>query len=485
MIFTLFSAPFVSGLLSFVIKRDKVRRALLAFTALAHLLLVSLVSSGPQTVSGWIGADALSQLFLFITSLLFLASSIYTIGYLSSHSQSESQDKRFSREAGFTGCLILFLSMMTLAIISQHISLFWVAIEATTLLSAPLICFQSSARSLEASWKYLLICSVGIAIALIGNIAMAVTCSFGEALKTFPMTFNELARHADLLQKDWLKIAFVFMLIGYGTKMGLAPMHTWLPDAHSESPSSVSALLSGALLNCAFLGILRTNIILNKAGLGDFSAKLLIFFGAASLLMASWFIVQQKDFKRLLAYSSIEHMGILAVAAGAGVNTYFGGMLHAVNHSLTKGMLFMVAGNILNIYKTKSSSDVRGLIRRAPLTGFLWIAGFLSICGVPPFGTFVSEITILTGLGRQHQWLILSLMLASLGVIFVGMSRIVIFMVYGESPLSDEEKGGQRIDYWTILPPLSLFVMILILGLWIPAPLKGLLDQATMILRGY
>lgn len=481
----MFLAPFLGGLLCFVVKGDTLRRGLLFLTALIHLFLVTLLYVNPGKAGRWIAADDLSLLFLFITSILFLASSLYTIAYLSSHSHKESRNKRFSREAGFTGCLILFLSMMTLAIVSQHISLFWMAIEATTLVSAPLICFHSSSRSLEASWKYLLICSVGIAIALIGNIGIAVAASFDDALKSLPLTFNELALHADLLQKDWLKIAFVFMLIGYGTKMGLVPMHTWLPDAHSESPSSVSALLSGALLNCAFLGIMRANIILNRAGLGEFSGKLLVFFGAVSLLLASWFIVQQKDFKRLLAYSSIEHMGILAVAAGAGIHTCFGGMLHAVNHSLTKGMLFMVAGNILSIYKTKSSSDVKGLIRRAPVSGFLWVAGFLSICGVPPFGTFVSELSILTGLGRQQQWLMLAVMLGALGVVFVGMSRIVISMAYGESSFSEGETGGSVIDIWTVLPPLFLFMMILILGIWIPSPLKQLIEGATMVLKGY
>ena len=486
------SAPFVSGLLSFFIKQDRLRRGILAFTGLIHLVLTVLIFAVYQTDgeplntwSGWISVDALSLLFLIITSLLFMAASFYSIGYLFSHSHPESRNKRFSREAGFSACLNLFLSMMTLAIVSQHISLFWMAIEATTLVSAPLICFHSSPRSLEAAWKYLLICSVGIALAFIGNIAIAVAKSFGEISGDVPMTFHELFLHAGLLQGDWLKIAFVFMLIGYGTKMGLVPMHTWLPDAHSEAPSSVSALLSGALLNCAFLGILRVNMVMNRAGQGEFSGKLLVFFGALSLILASWFIVRQKDFKRLLAYSSIEHMGILAVAAGAGAQTYFGGMLHSVNHSLTKGMLFLVAGNILNIFKTKSSVTVKGLVRRAPVSGFLWIAGFLSICGIPPFGTFVSEITILTGLGRQHNWLILVVMLAALGVIFVGMSRIVISMSYGEGRVSNLDNADRQTDYWTILPPLSLFLMILILGVWIPGPVNQLIDQAAMVLKGY
>ena len=215
--------------------------------------------------------------------------------------------------------MLFFLGTTTLAILSLHTGVFWMAIEATTLASAPMISYQRSSRSLEAAWKYLLICSVGIAIALVGNTALAVSIAFHPATYGLPLTFRGLAAHAASLHPVWLKVAVAFIRVGYGTKMGLAPMHTWLPDAHSEAPSPVSALLSGALLNCAFLGILRTNAILVRAGIGDYSNGLLIAFGLGSMFLAGWFILQQADFKRLLAYSSIEHMGILAIAAGAGL----------------------------------------------------------------------------------------------------------------------------------------------------------------------
>ncbi len=217
---------------------------------------------------------------------------------------------------------------------------FGVGVETTTLASAPLIYFHRHQRSLEATWKYLMICSVGIALALMGNILLSISM-VGSDTRGGTMLLADLLAAAPGMQPFWLKAAFIFLLVGYGTKMGLAPMHNWLPDAHSESPSLVSALLSGALLNCAFLGILRAHQICTAAGIADFSSDLLVFFGLLSMVMAAIFIVGQGDYKRLLAYSSVEHMGILALGVGIGGGAAFGAMFHAVNHSLTKAGLFL------------------------------------------------------------------------------------------------------------------------------------------------
>lgn len=480
----LLSIPFLGGLLCFAIVRDSLRRALLLLCAAGHLVTVLAIwnrgSSAPP--GNWLGVDALSLVFLLITSLLFLLASLYATGYLAQHASPADANRRCSREAIFCGSLLMFAGAMTLALISRHIGLFWMAIEGTTLASAPLICYQRSAHSLEAAWKYLLICSVGIALALLGNIALAMAASQDPIAGSLPLTFTHLTDQAHALQPVWLKSAFAFLLVGYGTKMGLAPMHTWLPDAHSEAPSPASALLSGALLNCAFLGLLRLNRVMLQAGLGDYSNHLLVGFGLLSMLLAGWFIVQQADFKRLLAYSSIEHMGILAVAAGAGAQTHFGAILHALNHSLTKGMLFLVAGNILGAYHTKSTRKVRGILVRLPLSGVLWLAGFMAICGVPPFGTFVSEFSIMAGLGKGHHWIVLGLMLLALGVIFVGMARVVIPMAYG-TPESKTPPGAAPSPFFThLLPPLILGSMVLMLGCWIPAPLKQLIQQAALLM---
>lgn len=484
MIRTLLFIPLMGGLLSFMIASDRLRRAVLVLTALCHFAAVlTLWHTGlPPIGDAWLGIDALGFLFLLITSTLFSMAALYTVGYLAGHSHVSTPNTRLSRESMFTGSFIFFLGTMTLAIMSQHVGVFWMAIESTTLASAPLISYQRSPRSLEAAWKYLLICSVGIALALIGNIAIVVSAAFDPSLHGLPMTFTALADHAGALQSTWIKGAFVFFLVGYGTKMGLAPMHTWLPDAHSESPSPVSALLSGALLNCAFLGILRVHVILGKAELAMFSNQLLMGLGILSMFLAGWFIVQQTNFKRLLAYSSIEHMGILAIAAGAGTQTHFGAMLHAMNHSLTKGMLFLVAGNILAVFGTKTVRDVRGIVRAMPVSGILWIAGFLSICGVPPFGTFVSEFSILYGLAQSGHWTVMALMLLALGIIFVGMFRILIPMAYGEP--SQELPVAQK-NGWYVIPPMILCAAVLVLGCWIPDPLNRLFAQAASLLGAY
>ncbi len=474
--------PFISGIACYWIASDRIRRQIPVIAGLACLAVIGGIwkRGGDLADGNWIGIDSLSLLFLLINSILFTASAVYASGYLEKHAHAPDADRRFSREAIFTGTLLVFLTTMTLAIASRHPGIFWMAIEATTLASAPLISFQRSGRSLEAAWKYLLICSVGIALALIGIMALAVSAAFSPAIRELPMTFSSLAANAGALQPVWLKAAFVFILVGFGTKMGLAPMHNWLPDAHSEAPSPVSVLLSGALLNCAFLGIIRTNTILVHAGLGEYSNQLLLVLGIFSMFLAGGFILMQADFKRLLAYSSVEHMGILAVALAAGSHTHAGGMLHALNHSLTKGMLFLVAGNILAAYHTKSAREINGLVRGMPLTGILWIAGFLAICGVPPFGTFVSEFSILTGLAQTEQWVSMVLVLSALGIIFVGMARIVIPMAYGEPAAAGE--ASLALSWQSALPPLVLCILVLSLGFYIPPPLQRLIEASARVI---
>jgi len=291
---------------------------------------------------------------------------------------------------------------------------------------------------------------------------------------------QSLQQQASQLHGPWLKVAFVFFLVGYGTKMGLAPLHTWLPDAHSESPSPVSALRSGALLNCAFLGILRLHQLCVAAGQGDFSQGLLILFGLASVLVAAVFLLRQADFKRMLAYSSVEHMGILALGVGLGGVGVFGSLLHAVNHSLTKAALFLVAGNILAAYATKSTSDVRGIRRVLPVTGVLWLAGFLAITGSPPFGTFLSEFTILKAALDQHHYAVAVLYLILLGLIFIAMANLVLPMTQGEALNKGqpaERKRGEPL--WSVAPAAVLLALTLTLGLWIPTWFRSALDEAA------
>ena len=372
-ILALILVPALAGLGSFVTRSNEIRRVVLVATAALHVVLTAAVwIHRPEPIlDGWLQLDALGLLFLSIVSCLFMAAAVYAISYLAHEQPGARPDFEESvlfvnePEAIFVGCLLLFLSTMTLVTMSHNFGVLWVAVEATTLSSAPLIYFHRHHRSLEATWKYLLICSVGIALALLGTFFLAFSASGKEAAGV-PLVLGELISHASLLRIPFLKVAFLFMLVGYGTKMGLAPLHSWLPDAHSEAPSVVSALLSGALLNCAFLAILRVTQVLDAAGSGDFSRSLLLVFGLISVVIATVFIVGQLDFKRMLAYSSIEHMGIVAIGVGLGAAGSFGGLLQAVNHSLTKGMMFLVAGNILARYRTKSTKLITGMLGGLP-----------------------------------------------------------------------------------------------------------------------
>ena len=489
MITALIMIPAVAGAAAFLIRKPALCRGLLIASAVAHLALVALCwrATPAPTAGGWLSLDAPGLLFLSIASVLFLLASVYRVGPARVEAPKRDFEEGFlftsTPESIFSGCMLLFLSTMTLVCTSQQSGLVWIAIEATTLASAPLIYFHRHRRSLEAAWKYLLICSVGIALALLGNFFLAVSASGVEGGSSLVFGALTLEARAGMLGPVWLRAAFLLMLVGYGTKMGLAPMHTWLPDAHSESPSSVSALLSGALLNCSFLGILRIQQLLFAAGDGEFGGGLLVGFGLLSMAVAGVFIIGQRDYKRMLAYSSVEHMGILAVGVGLGGAAVFGAMFHAVGHSLTKAALFLTAGNILTAYRTKNVAEVRGLRRFLPASGILWIAGFLAITGMPPFSTFLSEFTILTSAVSQGRNGVAAAYLALLAVVFIGMMIAMMGMAQGESSAC-RVGSKEREKMLSILPPALMLIAVLVLGLGIPQGIGRVLRQAALAVGG-
>lgn len=497
--------PLAAGIAMLLLRNATLRYGMLLQTALAHTGLTFCLGlhfvcslndkAAPiHALNGLLHPDRPGMLFLALASLLFLAASVYAVGYLRNEREHTAPRKDFQDGTAFTNapeqrflaCLCFFLASMTLVTMTQHLGALWVGIELTTLTSAPLIYFHRHRRSLEATWKYLMICSVGIALAFMGNIlfTMAFYPDMPEAAHqmSFFMSSAEQALRAGSVPAPWLKAGFIFLLVGYGTKMGLAPLHNWLPDAHSQAPSLVSALLSGALLNCAFLGILRGHQILGAAGLRDFSGALLVFFGLLSMLVAAVFIVGQGHFKRLLAYSSVEHMGILALGVGLGGAATYSALLHSVSHSLTKCMLFLLAGNILSHYHTHSSYDARGLRWTMPVTAALWTAGFLAIVGSPPFGLFVSEFSLLKAMLGQERWLVAGIYLTALAVIFVGMSVPVLRMVQGPKPPSVAPRHTETVC--NVGPSLVLGLLVLVLGLWVPDWLTEFLRNAAVAVGG-
>jgi len=503
MLYALIGLPTVAGVAALLLRGNLVRRCLLVVAALGHLGLTIAIWNQqvlPVESGQWLALDGPGKLFLGVMSLLFAASALYCFGYLERENLdllAGRTDSTNESEQIFIGCLLFFEAAMTLVTMSQHFGLLWVAIEATTLASAPLIYFHRHNRSLEATWKYLLICSVGIALALMGVFLLAVAATgTTKGQEPIPLTVMDLisAAAAGKLDHSWLHIGFLFVLVGFGTKMGLAPMHNALPDADSEAPSAVGALLSGALLNCAFLGILRYYQVCAAAGEGAFCQQLFIIFGLLSMAVAGAFIIGQGDFRRLLAYSSIEHMGIICLAVGIGGPVdaslgfassgiaascgAFAAALHSVNHSLTKAALFLLSGNIRHFYNSRVAADVRGAVHSIPWTGGLWVACILAIVGVPPFGPFLSEFLVLKAALDQGQYFIAILYLLLLAVVFVGMTSVALSMAFGKPPEGEREATAPE-PIWAVAPPAVLCLLVVALGLYLPEQLKTALVDAA------
>ncbi len=478
--------PLIGGGLAFALRSPFLRRGLLLTTAITHLVLtISCWTKTPEPLlGGWLALDDIGLLFLTVVSFTFFCTAIYAVGYLARETTGPKPDVvegflfRNEPESVFIGCMLVFLAAATAVTFSQHFGLLWVSLEMSTLATAPLIYFHRHHRSLEALWKYLLLCSVGIALALCGNFLLAVA-AFDPNTPHVGLTVAELSAAAPSLRTSWLQAAFLFFVVGYGTKMGLAPLHNWLPDTYSESPSIVP-MLSTAMLNCVFLGILRVHSLCILKGCGDFSAEVLQLFGIVSIVVAAVFILRQRDFKRMLAYSSVEHVGIITLGVGLGSVGVFGGILHAINHALVKAPLFMVAGNILRGYGTKEISQVQGLFRKLPVSGTLWVVGFLAITGSPPFGTFISELTVLKGALDNRQYLMGAVYVVFLGLIFIGMSGGVLRMLHGQSSDHAARRRSPAEPWWSVVPAIVMLGGALWLGISIPETLADRLRAASL-----
>lgn len=475
MALALILVPLVLAALAFALPSERWRPWLVPIGGATHLTLVVVALRRPEVTAfeGWLLLDPLGRLILGFLSLLFFLCALYVPGYLAL--------RRDRSNRIFCTCLLAFLGTTTLMTASHHLGLMWVALEATTLASAPLLYFNRNQRSLEATWKYLLIGSVGIALALLGSLFLAYS-AFRAGLDT-SLLFDDLIRDAPQLSRPWLHSAFVLLFVGYGTKMGLAPMHTWKPDAYGESPGVVGALLAGGLTNCAFLALLRFYQICAAAGEAAFVREIMVVIGLLSMAVAGVFMARQQDFKRLLAYSSVEHMGILVLGMGIGGAAVFGVLLHLVNNGLTKGVLFLSAGNIHRAYGSKLTTDVSGALRRVPISGALFLAGFFAITGSPPFGVFLSEFIILRAAIDGEQFLIAGLFLALLFVVFVGMGATVLSVVQGEPP-KDLRPNAYHDSFLMVGPAIACLALVLLLGLYIPPPINGLLQDAASFLDG-
>lgn len=475
MIWLLFCVPLLFAAVAAAVPSNRWRPLLVPAGGLAHLALTALaLAGGPLSgLQRWLVLDAPGRLVLGLISVLFFVCALYAPGYLALRAERPNRI--------FCACLLGMLGMMTLVVLSHHLGLMWVAVEAMTLTTAPLLFFNHNPRSLEATWKYLLIGSVGIALALLGSFFLAYA-ALHEGLHP-TLLLDDLVVMAPRLSAPWLHAAFVLLLVGYGTKMGLAPMHTWKPDAYGEAPGLVGALLAGGVTSCAFLAILRFYQICRGTAEAAFARELLVFIGLFSMAVAAVFMVRQRDFKRMLAYSSVEHMGILVLGIGLGGLATFGALLHLVTNGLSKGVLFLSAGNIHRAYGSKLTDDVRGAMHRLPLSGTLFLAGFLLITGSPPGGPFLSEFTILYGAFQGGSFVVASLYLLLLAIVFIGMGTTVLRVVQG-TPSEPAAATPYREQTRVILPILIFLGLAVMLGVYIPPPLKQLLNDAATCLEG-
>lgn len=467
----LFLAPLLVVVLGLIVRRARFSEYLnLGASAVTLLIAAPLPFAAglPMTLlDGYLIVDPLGAWVAMCVAVVYLLSSIYAIGYM------RHDVRRQTQLPLFYALLAGFALTMLVAPLVNRIGVYWIAIELTTLVSTFLVGFERNAESMEAAWKYIIVVSSGISLALLGTTLLywGGTFVYGE---TYQLTWASLVHAAPHMPPVLLKMGFLLTLIGYGTKVGLAPMHTWLPDAHSEGPAPVSAMLSGALLNTAMVGIVRFLAATDAAGEGALPHTALVILGVFSLLVGALFIVRQTQIKRLMAYSSVEHMGVLALGFGFGGPLGVAGALyHMLNHSLAKPLLFFGAGNAMQRYGSKYIGDLRGMWRVFPVSGALWLCGAIAITGAPPFGLFLSEFAILrSGWAGPYLWAAI-IMLVLLIVIFVGFLNHFRVMYLADPvdlpvPVASKEHESWY-TVWRVLPMALPLVPLLLLGVWWPA----------------
>jgi hydrogenase-4 component F len=425
--------------------------------------------------------DALSIILLNLVVIISMLTSIYNIGHL--NYEKENGEIGANRIRLFYMLLYGFIFTMVFTLTVNNMGLMWIAVEAITLASTFLVGFHNDKKAVEAAWKYVIICSVGIAIAMLGIVFLHIS-SLGINNGVGILDWTTLYDNADKLNGPVLRFAFIFILIGFGTKAGLAPMHTWLPDAHSQAPSSVSALLSGVLLNTSLYPIIRAVSIVNKnMDSSAFTGRLLIGIGLISLAAAAIFIITQKDYKRLLAYSSIEHIGIITIVMGLFTPAaVFAGLFHMINHSFTKSMLFITSGNILQKYGTREIVKVQSLIKVLPISGTVFLIGLFAIGGTPPFSIFASEFSILISIFANQNFVLGVTIIALLTLVFVGIVSTLFRMFY--SGENEESVTLGETNKYGVAVIVILLIIISITGFYMPEGVINLMVDAQNIITG-
>lgn len=441
----------------------------------AAALSVRVISSGSFTA--WdeqLFVDAFNVFLVALTAFVGFTTSLFSRPYMRIEQHHGKLTVNMLRL--YYSMYQIFTFTMMLALLTNNMGILWVAMEAATLATVLLVSLYRTPASLEAAWKYFILCGVGIAQALFGTILLYFAAEKILGAGGTALLWTHLNAVKTQIEPTVLSLAFVFLLVGYGTKVGLAPLHNWLPDAHAEGPTPVSAVLSGLLLNVALYAVVRCKVLVDGALGSHLAGNLMMGFGLLSVVMAAFFLSRQKDVKRMFAYSSIEHMGLMTFAFGMGgpVAT-FAGLLHMTVHSLTKSAIFFAVGHAAQKSGTQLMEGIRGLIKTSPTIGWGLALGTLAILGMPPFGVFTSEFMILTTAMHSYPWT-MPFLLISLGVAFAAIFGRMQLMVFGET-------SGQRLPHPPALIPVFVhLVLVLLLGLYIPPYLAAWYRQATALI---
>jgi hydrogenase-4 component F len=475
--------PILTGLATLPLKDfAAIRYTNLAGSAATTGVLLTVIvniAGGNVLTEGFFYVDQLSAVLLLVVALLSFTACLFSQRYMEKEvEEGHMAGRNLPR---FYALFQLFVFAMIGVLVVGNLGLMWVAVELTTLASALLVAIALNKDALEAAWKYVIICSVGIALALLGTMILyyAQVQAVGDAQA---LNWAYLKQIASQLDPKFVKLGFIFILIGYGTKAGLAPMHTWLPDAHSQAPSPVSGLLSGSLLSCAMYALMRNMVVVQGAIGPEFAHRVLLTLGVASVAWAIPFVLVQHDMKRLLAYSSVEHMGLIALGLGIGSQlAVYAALLHIVNHALAKSSLFYMAGTVTQEYGTKKIDAIRGIARVAPGLATMLIVGALAITGTPPFNIFVSKFMIIWSMFQANRWLLGGIVLLLLVGIFAGLMYATLKMAFGAPSV---ERPSFKMSGSAATAILVSLCLVLVGGLYLPPALHTVLTRAAEIVLG-
>ncbi len=444
------------------------------------LRIYVIMPSGGTLFAGnnWLFVDSLSVYHILVMLLIYFLSTLYSIIYLQEELKNSELGPRQIKIYASLWCESL--AAMTLVLISNNLAIMWVGMETTTLVTAFLISIHVSSVSLEAMWKYLLICSVGVAFAFMGTLLAAASMQGLHIEPENTLLWTELLRAAPYLNVHLIKFAFIFVLVGFGTKAGLAPMHNWLPDAHSQAPAPVSAIFSGFMLNAALYCIIRYIPIVDTATRHNgWASHLLLIFGTVSILVASGFILMQHDLKRLLAYHSIEHLGIIVLGLGLGGIGIFAALFHILNHSICKTLSFFSAGRLGQFIGTHDMRQMTGIRKVSPIWSVGLFGSLLALIGIAPFSIFISEFLIMKAAINANNYVVFVLFLIGSGIVFVGALGHAIPLFWGKYEGDVSVQKAHYVEHGIVG---FVLLVLLVLGLWMPESLHTILSDSAQII---